>query len=61
MDLYRSLYRQQRARYEEWAQIVLEAFGLPEYAESNLGELSHGIRRKVAMTAALSLDVCCVD
>jgi ABC-2 type transport system ATP-binding protein len=57
MDLYRSLYRQPRARYEVWAQVVLEAFRLLEYADTNLGELSHGIRRKVAMTAALSLDV----
>ncbi len=36
---------------------MLEAFGLLEYSATNLGELSHGIRRKVAMTAALSLDV----
>ena len=57
MDLYRNLYRQPRARYEERARVVLEAFGLLEYNEINLGELSHGIRRKVAMTAALSLDV----
>ena len=57
MDLYRDLYRQPRARYEERAQVVLGAFGLLEYDETNLGELSHGIRRKVAMTAALSLDV----
>ena len=57
IDLYRNLYRQPRARYEERAQVVLEAFGLLEYDETNLGELSHGIRRKVAMTAALSLAV----
>lgn len=57
IDLYRNLYRQPRARYEERAQVVLEAFGLLEYDETNLGELSHGIRRKVAMTAALSLNV----
>ena len=57
IDLYRNLYRQPRARYEERAQVVLEAFGLLEYDETSLGELSHGIRRKVAMTAALSLDV----
>jgi ABC-2 type transport system ATP-binding protein len=36
---------------------VLEAFGLLEYEETNLGELSHGLRRKVAITAALSLGV----
>jgi ABC-2 type transport system ATP-binding protein len=57
MDLYRNLYRQPRAHYEERAQVVLEAFGLLECNETNLGELSHGIRRKVATTAALSLDV----
>lgn len=57
LDLYRNLYRQPRARYEERAQVVLEAFGLLEYEVTNLGELSHGIRRKVATTAALSLDV----
>jgi ABC-2 type transport system ATP-binding protein len=57
IDLYRNLYRQPRARYEERARVVLEAFGLLEYDETNLGELSHGIRRKVAITAALSLDV----
>jgi ABC-2 type transport system ATP-binding protein len=57
LDLYRNLYRQPRARYEERVQLVLEAFGLPGYAETNLGELSHGTRRKVAATAALSLDV----
>jgi len=57
IDLYRNLYRQPRARYEERAQVVLEAFGLLEYDETNLDELSHGIRRKVAMTAALSLAV----
>jgi ABC-2 type transport system ATP-binding protein len=57
MDLYRNLYRQPRARYEERARVVLEAFGLLEYGETNLGELSHGTRRKVAMTAALSLNV----
>ncbi len=57
IDLYRNLYRQPRARYEERARVVLGAFGLLEYNETNLGELSHGTRRKVAMTAALSLDV----
>lgn len=57
LELYRNLYRQPHARYEERAGIMLEAFGLLGYAEDNLGELSHGIRRKVATTAALSLDV----
>jgi ABC-2 type transport system ATP-binding protein len=57
MDLYRNLYRQPRARYEERSRVVLEAFGLLEHSEANLGELSHGFRRKVAATAALSLDV----
>jgi ABC-2 type transport system ATP-binding protein len=57
LELYRDLYRQPRDRYEERAGVVLEAFGLLEYGETNLGELSHGIRRKVATTAALSLDV----
>ncbi|MDP8926485.1 MAG: ABC transporter ATP-binding protein [Actinomycetota bacterium] len=57
MDLYQSLYRQPRVRYEERARVVLEAFGLLEYNETNLGELSHGMRRKAATTAALSLDV----
>jgi ABC-2 type transport system ATP-binding protein len=57
MDLYRSLYRQPRAPFEERARVVLEAFGSLEYDETNLGELSHGIRRKVAITAALSLSV----
>ena len=57
MDLYQSLYRQPRVRYEERARVVLEAFELLDHNETNLGELSHGIRRKVAMTAALSLDV----
>ena len=57
MDLYQSLYRQPHVRYEERARVVLEAFELLEHNETNLGELSHGIRRKVAMTAALSLDV----
>jgi ABC-2 type transport system ATP-binding protein len=57
VDLYRNVYRQPRARYEERGRVVLEAFGLLEYDETNLGELSHGIRRKVAITAALSLDV----
>jgi ABC-2 type transport system ATP-binding protein len=57
LGLYRDLYRQPRDRYEERAGVVLEAFGLLEYGEANLGELSHGIRRKVATTAALSLDV----
>lgn len=57
LDLYRSLYRQPRIPYEERARVVLEAFGSLQYSESNLGELSHGNRRKVAMTAALSLEV----
>ncbi len=57
LDLYRDLYKQPRAPFEERAQVVLEAFGLLEYGEANLGELSHGLRRKVAITAALSLDV----
>lgn len=57
LELYRSLYRQPSARYEERAGVVLEAFGLLEYCGASLGELSHGIRRKVATTAALSLDV----
>lgn len=57
LDLYRSLYRRPRVRYEERAWVVLEAFGLLEYDETNLDELSHGNRRKVAMTAALSLEV----
>jgi len=57
MDLYRSLYRQPRAGYDGRARVVLEAFELLERVHTNLGELSHGIRRKVAMTAALSLDV----
>jgi len=57
LDLYRNLYRQPRARYEERAQAVLGAFGSLQYYEANLGELSHGTRRKVAMTAALSLDI----
>ena len=57
MDLYRNLYRQPRARFEERARVVLEAFGSLEYEEASLGELSHGVRRKVAITAALSLNV----
>jgi len=57
MDLYRSLCRQPRVRYEERALLMLEAFELLECDETNLGELSHGTRRKVAMTAALALDV----
>jgi ABC-2 type transport system ATP-binding protein len=57
LDLYRNLYRQPRARYEERAQLLLEAFGSLQFSEANLGKLSHGTRRKVAMTAALSLDV----
>jgi ABC-2 type transport system ATP-binding protein len=57
LELYRNLYRQPHARYEERAGIMLEAFGLLEHAEDSLGVLSHGIRRKVATTAALSLDV----
>ena len=57
LELYRNLYRQPSDRYEERAGVVLEAFGLLEYGEASLGELSHGIRRKVATTAALSLDV----
>lgn len=57
LDLYRNLYRQPRARYEERARVILEALGSLRYSEANLGELSHGTRRKVAMTAALSLDI----
>lgn len=57
LDLYRVLYRQPRARYDDKARVVLEAFGLLEYGEASLGELSHGMRRKVAATAALCLDV----
>jgi ABC-2 type transport system ATP-binding protein len=57
MDLYRNLYRQPRVRYEDRARVVLEAFALLEYEASGLGELSHGVRRKVAMAAALALDV----
>ena len=57
LELYRNLYRQPPDRYEERAGVMLEAFGLLEYGEASLGELSHGIRRKVATTAALSLDV----
>ena len=57
LELYRNLYRQPSARYEERAGVMLEAFGLLEYGEASLGELSHGIRRKVATTAALSLHV----
>jgi ABC-2 type transport system ATP-binding protein len=57
MDLYRNLYKQPRPPFEERAQVVLEAFGLLEYAGASLGELSHGLRRKVAITAALSLSV----
>jgi ABC-2 type transport system ATP-binding protein len=57
LELYRNLYTQPPDRYEERAGIILEAFGLLEYGEASLGELSHGIRRKVATTAALSLDV----
>ena len=44
LDLYRNLYKQPRAPFEERARVVLEAFGVHEYAEANLGELSHGIR-----------------
>src|SRR5215216_3258152 len=40
MDLYRNLYRQPRAGYEERVRIVLEALGLLEHSETNLGELS---------------------
>jgi ABC-2 type transport system ATP-binding protein len=57
LELYRNLYRQTSARYEERAGVMLEAFGLLEYGEASLGELSHGVRRKVATTAALSLEV----
>lgn len=57
VDLYRNLYRQPRAGYEERVRLVLEAFGLLQYGEVNLGELSHGTRRKAATAAALSLDV----
>jgi ABC-2 type transport system ATP-binding protein len=57
LDLYRGLYRQPCARYEERARVVLEAFELLEHTETHLGELSHGMRRNVAITTALSLDV----
>ncbi len=57
LDLYRSLYRQPRARYDRRARIVSEAFGLLEYLDSSLSDLSHGTRRKVAITAAFSLEV----
>ena len=57
LDLYRNLYRRPRVRYEERARVVLEAFGALEYGETLLGELSHGNRRKAAITAALSLGV----
>lgn len=57
LDLYRSLYRQRKAHYEDKAGVILEAFGLTEYLNAGLGELSHGTRRKVATTAALSLGV----
>ncbi|HEX2222627.1 MAG TPA: ABC transporter ATP-binding protein [Thermoanaerobaculia bacterium] len=57
LDLYKVLYRQPRARYDARARVVLEAFGLLEYGEASLGELSHGVRRKVATAAALCLDV----
>ncbi len=57
LDLYRSLYRQPRAGYDRRVRIVSEAFGLFGHLDSNLGDLSHGTRRKVAITAAFSLDV----
>jgi ABC-2 type transport system ATP-binding protein len=58
LDLYRSLYHQQpRAGYDRRARIVLEAFGLLGHLDSSLGDLSHGTRRKVALTAAFSLGV----
>jgi ABC-type multidrug transport system ATPase subunit len=57
LDLYRVLYGQPRARYDARARVLFEAFGLLEYGETSLGELSHGVRRKVATAAALSLDV----
>jgi ABC-2 type transport system ATP-binding protein len=57
LDLYRSLYQRPRAGYDRRAGVVLEAFGLLEHLESSLGALSHGTRRKVALTAAFSLDV----
>jgi ABC-2 type transport system ATP-binding protein len=46
LELYRNLYRQPSARYEERAGVMLEAFGLLEYGEASLGELSHGIRAR---------------
>ena len=57
LDLYRSLYRQPRGGYDRRARIVSEAFGLLGCLDSSLGDLSHGTRRKVAITAAFSLDV----
>jgi ABC-2 type transport system ATP-binding protein len=57
LDLYSVLYRQRRAWYDARARVVLEAFGLLEYGDASLGELSHGLRRKVATAAALCLDV----
>ncbi|MDQ5810688.1 MAG: ABC transporter ATP-binding protein [Actinomycetota bacterium] len=57
LDLYRSLYQRARAGYDGRARIVLEAFGLLGHHESGLGDLSHGARRKVALSAAFSLDV----
>ena len=57
LDLYRSLYRQPRDCYDSRDSIVSEEFGLLGHLDSSLGDLSHGTRRKVAMTAAFSLDV----
>ena len=57
LDLYRSLYRQPRAGYDRRARVFSEAFGLLRHLDSGLGALSHGTRRKVAITAAFSLDV----
>ncbi|MDQ3864812.1 MAG: ABC transporter ATP-binding protein [Actinomycetota bacterium] len=57
LDLYGSLYQQPRAGYDRRARIASEAFGLLGHLDSSLGDLSHGTRRKVAITAAFSLDV----
>ena len=55
LDLYRSLHKQPRDRYDGRARLVLEAFGLTKHQDSGLGELSHGTRRKVATTAACAV------
>ena len=56
LDLYRSLYRRPRVGYDGRARVISEAFGLLGHLDSSLGDLSHGTRRKVALTAAFSLD-----